>query len=171
MSAAWVVPSARAPLIPALVAAAVLIACAGASPVSHRAVSRESPSGGAVAFAEQRVPCEGACWSLHIGAPAGAAERVLTLAAGETCTEIAWTADGRRVAFLIDGYQLRIYDARTLSPAGQVNVIEPSGRPPERIVRGVTFSENGRAVTFDDCPRERSGCRAGLAAVPVPVGE
>jgi hypothetical protein len=30
----------------------------------------------------------------------------------------------------------------------------------------VTFSENGKAVTFDDCPRNRSGCRAGVVGVP-----
>jgi hypothetical protein len=29
----------------------------------------------------------------------------------------------------------------------------------------VTFSQNGAAVTFDDCPRGHSGCKSGLAAV------
>jgi hypothetical protein len=46
-----------------------------------------------------------------------------------------------------------------------VNLIDPDGIPSSRIVRGVTFSQNGAAVTFDDCPRGRSGCKSGLAAV------
>ena len=37
--------------------------------------------------------------------------------------------------------------------------------PSSRLARGVTFSQNGAAVTFDDCPRGRSGCKPGLAAV------
>jgi hypothetical protein len=35
-----------------------------------------------------------------------------------------------------------------------------------RLARGITFSENGRAATFDDCPRAHSGCRAGVVGVP-----
>jgi hypothetical protein len=35
-----------------------------------------------------------------------------------------------------------------------------------RLARGITFSENGRAATFDDCPRSHSGCRAGVVGVP-----
>ena len=31
----------------------------------------------------------------------------------EHCDEIAWTPDGFRVGFVINGYQLRIFDART----------------------------------------------------------
>ena len=52
------------------------------------------------------------------------------------------------------------------APAGQITLVQPQTGPNQSIVRGVTFSENGRAITFDECPRGRSGCRAGLAAVP-----
>jgi hypothetical protein len=38
-------------------------------------------------------------------------------------------------------------------------------RDADRFARGVTFSDNGFAVTFDDCPKGRSGCRSGLAGV------
>ena len=38
--------------------------------------------------------------------------------------------------------------------------------PQPRRVRGMTFSDNGEAITFDECPSGRSGCRAGFAAVP-----
>src|SRR4030095_13834165 len=81
------------------------------------------------------------------------------------CDEIVWTRDGSRVAFLVDGVQLRFYDPSTLAPAGQITLVQPPAGAPS-IARGVTFSENGRAITFDECPRGRSGCRAGIAAVP-----
>jgi hypothetical protein len=83
----------------------------------------------------------------------------------ETADQIAWTPDGGRVGFLVNGYQLRIFDARTGANLGAVNLIEPDGSPPSRIVRGVTFSNNGAAVTFDECPRTHSGCKPGLVAI------
>jgi hypothetical protein len=46
-----------------------------------------------------------------------------------------------------------------------VNLIEPDANPTSRFARGVTFSQNGAAVTFDECPRGRSGCKSGLVAV------
>ena len=66
--------------------------------------------------------------------------------------EIAWTRDGSRVAFLINGYQLRS-STRTAAPAGRHQLVEPRRVPNAVIARGVTFSDNGAAITFDDCPR------------------
>ncbi len=37
--------------------------------------------------------------------------------------EIAWTPDGTRVAFLIDGSEMAIYDAQTAKPAGTVRLL------------------------------------------------
>ena len=87
------------------------------------------------------------------------------LPGSEHCDEIAWAGDGYRVGFVINGYQLRIFDGMARKPINQVNLIDPDGTPTTHIVRGVTFSQNGAAVTFDDCPRGRSGCKSGLAAV------
>ena len=83
----------------------------------------------------------------------------------EEASEIAWTPDSGRVAFLVNGYQLRVFDAHTGNNLGATSLVQPDGTPPSRIARGVTFSSNGAAVTFDDCPREHSGCRAGFAAI------
>jgi hypothetical protein len=118
--------------------------------------------------AEVRLsPC-GTSWceSLWLGADAGSATLLAMLPPDrERGGEIAWSKDGRRVAFLINGHQLRIFDAGTRAPAGQVDLVPADGPPTSRIARGVTFSDNGAAITFDDCPRQTSGCRPGLVAL------
>ena len=115
----------------------------------------------------RKEPCTGGwCETIWMGKTKEDVVRVASLAAGtEHCDEIAWARDGFRVGFVINGYQLRIFDGESRKQVGQVNLIDPDGTPSSRIVRGVTFSQNGAAVTFDDCPRGRSGCKSGLAAV------
>ena len=83
----------------------------------------------------------------------------------EQAGEIAWTQDGGRVAFVVNGYQLRVFDARSGANLGAMSLVDPDGYPSSRIARGVTFSANGAAVTFDDCPRDHSGCKPGLVAI------
>jgi hypothetical protein len=115
----------------------------------------------------RKQPCaNGWCETLWLGQTRADATRVADLLSGsEQCDEIAWAADGFRVGFVINGYQLRIFDGVAHKPINQVNLIEPDGTPSSRIVRGVTFSQNGASVTFDDCPRGHSGCKSGLVAV------
>jgi hypothetical protein len=150
-------------LAPAIVAAYLAGKRAGAvqelmaaSPANARAIAfvRKQPCGG------------GWCETIWLGTTRADAVRVSALALGsEHCDEIAWAADGFRVGFVINGYQLRIFDGVSRKPINQVNLIDPDGTPSSRIVRGVTFSQNGASVTFDDCPRGRSGCKSGLVAV------
>jgi hypothetical protein len=83
----------------------------------------------------------------------------------ERCTEIVWTRDAARVGFVINGQQLRLYDTATNAPAGLVDLVPRDAEPSTRIARGLTFSDNGAALTFDDCPRDRSGCRPGIVAI------
>lgn len=115
----------------------------------------------------KKEPCErGWCETLWIGDSRESAVKVASLLPGrEHCEEIAWASDGYRVGFVINGYQLRIFDGVGRKQVGQVNLIDPDGTPTLQLVRGVTFSQNGSAVTFDECPRGRSGCKSGLAAV------
>jgi hypothetical protein len=115
----------------------------------------------------RKQPCAGGwCETIWLGATRADAVQVASLTAGsEHCDEIAWAADGFRVGFVVNGYQLRIFDGVGRKPINQVNLIDPDGTPTSRIVRGVTFSQNGASVTFDDCPRGHSGCKSGLAAV------
>jgi hypothetical protein len=117
-----------------------------------------------VAFARDRLCEKGPCETLYVGSSVEAASALEGLADGqEACDEIAWTNDGKRVAFLINGRQLRIYEAETRKPAGKVNLYGEAGG--DRLARGITFSDNGAAVTFDDCPREHAGCRAGMIGI------
>jgi hypothetical protein len=119
-----------------------------------------------VAFSRDRLCEKGPCESLYVGATVETAAALEGLADGrESCDEIAWTKDGKRVAFLINGRQLRIYDGQTRKPAGKVNLFDDGQAAADRIARGITFSDNGAAVTFDDCPRDHAGCRSGLVGI------
>jgi uncharacterized low-complexity protein len=125
-----------------------------------------SASGDAVAFVLEGRCAAGRCQSLWIGPDTRRAKLVQTLSGpGEQAGEIAWTPDGARVGFVINGYQLRVFDARTGSSLGALAIIDPDGFPSSRIARGVTFSSNGAAITYDDCPRAHSGCKPGVLAI------
>ena len=125
------------------------------------------PSGAhRVAFVREEPCADRTCQTIWIGNTREDAEQVASLTPGtERCEEIAWATDGFRVGFVINGYQLRIFDGVSRKPVRSVNLIEPDGNPTSHFVRGVTFSQNGAAVTFDECPRGHSGCKSGLSAV------
>jgi hypothetical protein len=170
MSIEGVVPSARsqthmtaraAVLVMLLLAAG----CRNDTAEPYVALSAVTPEGGGTA--EVRVDRCGTGWceGLWVGPSSERAVRVTLLSKGERCDEIAWTKDGKRVAFLVDGHQLWIFDAAKQAPAGRVNLVERDAQPTSRVARGVTFSANGAAITFDDCPRGRSGCKPGMIAI------
>lgn len=175
MSVEGIVPSARPAIAPrhgrarlalTLTLAAAALAGCGSEPPIHLIASETAPDAAHVALV-RLVPCDTVwCESLWIGKTPDDASRVSTLPYGaERSDEIAWTRDGKRVAFLVNGYQLRLYDATTHAPAGLMDLVPADAKPTTRIARGVTFSENGAAVTFDDCPRDRSGCKPGLLGI------
>ena len=175
MSAERAVPAARRSggalttlgLVVLAVAAVAAAYVAGKRAGAVQELMAATPSEAArVAFVKKEPCARGWCETLWIGDTRVNAVRVASLVpASEHCEEIAWAKDGYRVGFLINGYQLRIFDGPSRKQVGQVNLIDPDGTPTSHFVRGVTFSQNGAAVTFDDCPRGRSGCRSGLAAV------
>jgi hypothetical protein len=129
-------------------------------------LSVPSPARDAVAFVFEARCATGLCQSLWIGKDMKHAKMAEMLAGpSEQAGEIAWTADASRVAFIINGYQLRLFDAATGANLGALSLIEPDGAPSSRVARGVTFSANAAAVTFDDCPRSHSGCKPAMVAV------
>ena len=145
--------------------ACAILMLAGCRPGIERYSALEwSADKARVAFARDRLCEKGPCETLYVGPSIEAAAALEGLADGqERCDDIAWTKDGRRVAFLINGRQLRIYEAESRKPAGKVNLYGDGAE--DRIARGITFSDNGAAVTFDDCPREHAGCRAGMVGI------
>jgi hypothetical protein len=173
MSAEGNVPAARARGKARLVALALtavvlaIVAFAGGWLMASRRIVHvlRSPDGNTVAYVMD-VPCfDGPCQSLWIRA-GGSSTRLQKLGEdSESCDQIVWTPDSSRVAFIVNGYQMRVFDAKTGSNIGAVSLIEPDGYPTSRVVRGVTFSSNGAAVTFDDCPRNHSGCKPGMLAI------
>jgi hypothetical protein len=175
MSAQRTMPPPRAPrgavkaiVFVALAVAAVIAAyLAGRRAGAVQELMAAAPSEARGVALVKKEPCErGWCETLWIGDTRENAVRVASLVPGsEHCEEIAWARDGYRVGFVINGYQLRVFDAPARKALNQVNLIEPDGPPTSHVVRGVTFSQNGASVTFDDCPRVRSGCKSGLAAV------
>jgi len=163
MSAKGVLPAA---IIAAFVVGAV--AFAGGYVLGARRIVRfaNAPAGNGVAYVLEGRCAAGLCQSLWLGSTVKTSRAVETLSgSAEQADEIAWTADGGRVAFIVNGYQLRLFDAHTGASLGAVSIIDPDGFPSSRIARGVTFSTNGAAITFDDCPRDHSGCKPGLLAI------
>jgi hypothetical protein len=151
----------------AVVAAAVAVAyLAGKRAGAVQELMSAAPAEArGIAFVRKQPCGPGWCETLWLGTTREDAVQVASLAAGtERCEEIAWAKDGYRVGFVIDGYRLRVFDAKNRTELKQVDLIDPDVSPP-RFVRGVTFSQNGAAVTFDECPRGRSGCKSGMAAV------
>jgi hypothetical protein len=174
MSAEGKLPAPRASrggaLIAALIGAFVAAAVAfGAGYVlgARRIVGfANAPARDGVAYVLEGRCAAGLCQSLWVGATVKTSRAVETLSGpSEQAEDIAWTSDGTRVAFLVNGYQLRVFDARSGANLGAVTLVEPDGSPSSRIARGVTFSANGAAVTFDDCPRDHSGCRPAIVAI------
>jgi hypothetical protein len=170
MSAQRAVPAARpttARIAYAGLLAATLMACACGNETAPYVIASETAPDAQHVAAVRLTRC-GTDWceSLWLGPSPQNARLVVTLPHGsERCTEIAWARDGKRVGFLINGYQLRLYDAHSSAPAGLVDLVPADSQPSTRIARGITFSDNGAAITFDDCPRDRSGCRPGIVAM------
>jgi hypothetical protein len=145
------------------VGAAIVLAL-DTTPARRVAARAVSPDKSLVAIAFE-TPCGGGhCQQLEIGTSDGTTAPVTRLD-GRRCDEIVWTPDGKRVGFVLDGAELSLYDAAARKLAGTVRLLT-SEAARTRLARGVTFSETGRAVTFDDCPRTHAGCRAGLVGIP-----
>jgi hypothetical protein len=111
-------------------------------------------------------PCDGGrCQTLWLGEATDKVVEILQLSGGEKVEEIAFSADGSLVGFLVNGYQLRVFEAESRLPRATVELFKPDGIPSRHIARGITFSTNGAAVTYDECPRRTSGCKSGLSPV------
>ena len=174
MPAARAVPATRSIILVALLsstlAAAAGVACGYT--VGHRqadapreVMTSRPPSGDRIAFVREEPCGQGRCQTLWLGRQLEDATEVARLTGRERSDDIVWSEDGYRMGFVVNGYELRVFDSDPRTQVAQINLVEPDGIPSSRIARGITFSSNGFAVTFDDCPRRTSGCKSGLKAV------
>ena len=175
MSAERAVSSASASSAPLKAAALVVVAIAAISVAyyagrragaTYDVMSAAPAEARGIAFVREKPCSVGRCQTLWIGGAHEDAIEVAALPANtERVEEIAWAKDGFRVAFVINGYHLKVFDAKTRQQVGEVDLFPPDGPPTTHFARGITFSQNGAAVTYDDCPRGRSGCKSAMAAV------
>lgn len=178
MPASRPLPTARTVVLVAIVTAALAasagIACGYTVGMRRADAAREvlasaPPSNDRIAFVRESPCGQGRCQTLWLGRTRDDATEVGRLSGAQRCDAIAWSRDGYRMGFLVNGYELRVFDSDPRRPVVQLNLVQPDGVPSSRIARGVTFSDNGTAVTFDDCPRTTSGCRSGLAGIRPPA--
>lgn len=78
--------------------------------------------------------------------------------------EIAWAPDGSIAGVLVNGAKLVVIDAAARHVLYELPLVEKMDG--SRAARGVGFSANAMAITFDDCPRAGAGCRPRFMALP-----
>jgi hypothetical protein len=79
-------------------------------------------------------------------------------------TELVWAPNGELAGVLVNHMKLAVIDAagkRLLYELPLVEKLDGS-----RMARGVSFSANALAITFDDCPTYGAGCRPRFMALP-----
>ena len=124
----------------------------------------DAPSGGAHLRVDRRF---------SIGAP----DHRLTISAGGeeielrrldeltgSVTEMAWAPDASLAGVVMNGTKLIAIDPvgrRMLYELPLLDQMDGS-----RVARGIGFSANAMAITFDDCPRAGAGCRPRFMALP-----
>lgn len=77
---------------------------------------------------------------------------------------LLWSPDGVLAGVVIGGATLAVIDPAARRVIYELPLLEQ--RDGSRMARGVGFSANAMAITFDDCPRRGAGCRPRFMALP-----
>lgn len=89
----------------------------------------------------------------------------------EWCDQVIWSRDATKVAFLINGVHLDIYDVAVQQLLTRLPLVDVDGYPSSRVARKVRFTDVGAGVEFDDCLRSNNDCKArSLSFGQGPVG-
>ena len=78
--------------------------------------------------------------------------------------EMVWSPDGSLAGVVVNGATLAVIDPAARRMIYELPLLEQ--RDGSRMARGVGFSANAMAITFDDCPKRGAGCRPRLVALP-----
>lgn len=78
--------------------------------------------------------------------------------------KIVWAPDASLAGVLVNGIKLVVVDAAAKRIIYELPLVE--NMDGSRTARGVGFSANAIAITFDDCPRSGAGCRPRFMALP-----
>ncbi len=157
----------RTGLVSAFAAAALACEAAqfGLPPVPRRV---PSPDGRVVAFVRNHPDVDPPNQSLWLQPANGAPLKLAQLAPdAEWCNFIVWSADSRRVAFLVSDAILHVYDGRSRAKVFSGFVGRRSwDQPPRYSLRDLALSADGASVTFRECehtwqrnPPERQNAR------------
>jgi len=134
--------------------AAAALACEAAQlgwpPVPVRV---PSPDGRLVAFVRNHRSVDPPNQSLWLQASNGAATELTRLAPdADWCNLIVWSADSRRVAFLISDAVIHVYDGQSHAKVFSGFVGRRSwDQPPRYTLRDLALSPDGASVTFREC--------------------
>ena len=166
------------PVRPLLMAglAAAAMACDAAQfgwpPVPLRV---PSPDGRSVAFVRNHPNVDPPNQSLWLQPAGGTPAKLAQLAPdADWCNYVVWSADSRRVAFLISDAIVSVYDGHSQEKVFSGFVGRRSWDvPPRYVLRDLSLSADGTRVTFRECdrtfrpaPPERQNSR-GTRVVPV----
>ena len=77
---------------------------------------------------------------------------------------IVWAPKGSLVGVLVNGSNFVVIDVAGKRALYELPLLEKMDG--SREARGVAFSANAMAITFDDCPRSGAGCRPRFMALP-----
>ena len=81
-----------------------------------------------------------------------------------TAGEITWAPDGSLAGVLINDSKLMVIEAAGRRVLYELPLLDKQDG--SRVARGVGFSANAMAITFDDCPSVGAGCRPRFMALP-----
>ena len=142
----------RPVLVAALASAAMACDAAqcGWPPVPLRV---RSPDGSVVAFVRNHPDFDPPNQSLWLQASIGPATELTRLAPdAEWCNLIVWSADSKRVAFLVSDAIVYAYDGQSQAKVFSGFVGRRSwDQPPRYTLRDLTLSSDGASVTFREC--------------------
>jgi hypothetical protein len=146
------------------IAGAIGFAAGRATAPVGTVIRADAPSGGAHVRVDRRFSLGPVDERLILSAGGEDIElRRLDEATGRA-DEIAWAPDGSLAGVLVNASKLVVIDAGAGRMIYELPLLEKMDGT--RAARGVGFSANALAITFDDCPRVRAGCRPRFMALP-----